>query len=83
MDDQPTTVGWVGLGTMGFPMARNLITKVPTGSRIFVYDVSQAAVDSFVKQHPKGAVACSSAKEVAEHAVSRGRSSISVTNVVC
>ena len=36
-------VGFIGLGTMGGPMARNLLNK---GHRLFFYDVQSAAVQS-------------------------------------
>jgi 3-hydroxyisobutyrate dehydrogenase len=53
-------VGFIGLGTMGRPMAANL---VKAGYRLTVYDVDGAAVEALVNQ---GALAANSAREVAE-----------------
>ncbi len=53
-------VGFIGLGTMGRPMASNL---VKAGCRLTVYDIDGAAVETLVSQ---GALAAGSAREVAE-----------------
>lgn len=63
-------VGFVGLGTMGFPMAANLISKLPQGSKMYVYDISAASMSKFAAQHPGQVVPCHSAKEVTENSVS-------------
>jgi 2-hydroxy-3-oxopropionate reductase len=55
-----TTVGFIGLGTMGKPMARNLIEA---GFPLVVHNRSQGSVDELVKA---GASSASSASEVAE-----------------
>lgn len=52
-------VGFIGLGTMGGPMARNLLNK---GHRLFVYDVQSAAVQSLTDA---GATAAATPREVA------------------
>lgn len=70
MSDKPASVGFIGLGTMGFPMAENLISKLPLQSKIFVYDVSGEAVNKFKAQYPDSVVPCSSARDVTEQAVS-------------
>lgn len=72
MDNEPASVGFIGLGTMGFPMASNLITKLATGSKLFVYDVSADAVGKFQAKHQESVVPCNSAKDVAERCVSPG-----------
>lgn len=69
--NEPASVGFIGLGTMGFPMASNLISKLAAGSKMFVYDVSADAVSKFKAKHPDSVVPCNSAKEVTEHCVSR------------
>ncbi|MFT7578259.1 MAG: 3-hydroxyisobutyrate dehydrogenase-like beta-hydroxyacid dehydrogenase, partial [Alphaproteobacteria bacterium] len=38
-------IGFIGLGTMGLSMARNLVAG---GHRVVGYDVSQSAIDSLV-----------------------------------
>lgn len=70
MIQEPALVGFIGLGTMGYPMAGNLITKLPSDSKMFVYDVSADAVKKFTAEHPNSVIPCSSAKEVTEQAVS-------------
>ncbi|MSP67794.1 MAG: sulfolactaldehyde 3-reductase [Alphaproteobacteria bacterium] len=52
-------VGFVGLGTMGGGMSRNIVKK---GHKVIGYDLSQGAVDSFVKA---GGTAASSPKAAA------------------
>jgi 3-hydroxyisobutyrate dehydrogenase len=64
---QPETVGFIGLGRMGKPMARNLLKA---GYPLIVHNRSHAAVDELVRA---GAQAAYSPHEVAE------RSSIIVT----
>lgn len=58
MPDKPT-VGYIGLGLMGKPMARNILNA---GFPLVVHNRSRAAVDELVEQ---GAVAASSPQEVA------------------
>jgi 3-hydroxyisobutyrate dehydrogenase len=53
-------IGFVGLGTMGAPMARNLIAK--SGQEVHVYDVVKERVEELAAQGAKGA---SSLAEVA------------------
>jgi 2-hydroxy-3-oxopropionate reductase len=54
------TVGFIGLGIMGKPMARNLLKA---GYPVVIYNRSRAAVDEICKE---GAKASASSKEVAE-----------------
>ena len=68
--DNPAKIGFIGLGAMGLPMAKNLIAKLPKGSETFVYDVSKSAMENLTKVYPESSVACGSPKEVAEKAVS-------------
>ncbi|HET7767982.1 MAG TPA: NAD(P)-binding domain-containing protein, partial [Chloroflexota bacterium] len=56
---QSLRVGFVGLGTMGTPMARCLLRL---GFPLTVYDVRAAAAAELARE---GATAASSAKEVA------------------
>ncbi len=55
-----TSVGFIGLGTMGGPMARNILKK---GHRLTVYDVNPKAVAALVAD---GAIAALSPKAVAQ-----------------
>ena len=54
------TVGFIGLGTMGAPMARNVLAA---GFRLAAYDVRQDAVAALAEH---GAALCGSCREVAE-----------------
>src|SRR5262245_46464122 len=53
-------VGFIGLGIMGRPMAKNVLAK---GFALAVYNRSSAAIEELAKL---GAQACQSAREVAE-----------------
>jgi 2-hydroxy-3-oxopropionate reductase len=55
-------IGFVGLGIMGKPMARNLLKA---GHDLFVYDIAAQAVAALVAD---GAQRCSSANDAASHA---------------
>jgi 3-hydroxyisobutyrate/3-hydroxypropionate dehydrogenase len=56
---------------MGYPMALNVRRKLPKSSTLYIYDLSQSALDRFVKEvGPEGEVViASSAKEVVDNAV--------------
>ena len=53
-------VGFIGLGTMGAPMARNILAK---GHRLIVADVQPAAVAALIAA---GATAAATPRDVAE-----------------
>lgn len=56
-------VGFIGLGIMGRPMARNL---VKAGFELVVHSRSQGPVDDLVAESPQAVTAAGSAREVAE-----------------
>jgi 2-hydroxy-3-oxopropionate reductase len=58
------TIGFIGLGVMGKPMARNLLKA---GFELVVHNRSQGAVDELVAESP-GVTAAESPKAVAEQA---------------
>jgi 3-hydroxyisobutyrate dehydrogenase-like beta-hydroxyacid dehydrogenase len=60
--DKKTHIGFIGLGKMGFPMARRL---VEAGHQLVVFDQRKEAVDKLVAL---GAAAASSPKDVADRA---------------
>ncbi|KAJ5677042.1 uncharacterized protein N7477_002675 [Penicillium maclennaniae] len=66
--DKPLNVGFIGLGAMGYPMAANLATKLPEGSKVYVFDIFKGALESFTKSHPTSSEICDSPRAVAEHA---------------
>jgi 3-hydroxyisobutyrate dehydrogenase len=47
-----STVGFIGLGAMGAPMAMHLAEKLPSGTKIYAFDVVQSAVDQLGRQFP-------------------------------
>ncbi|KFY65404.1 hypothetical protein V496_02596 [Pseudogymnoascus sp. VKM F-4515 (FW-2607)] len=61
-----STVGFIGLGTMGYPMVENLAQKLPAEVKIYVYDLSTDALDRITTTFPNRVYASYSAKEVAE-----------------
>ena len=54
-------VGFIGLGIMGKPMAKNLMKA---GYKVYAYDVVEANVQNVAEA---GAVACKSIKEVCDN----------------
>lgn len=48
------TYGFIGLGVMGFPMARNLQRCIPTRSRLVICEINEAVVKRFVSEMPPG-----------------------------
>lgn len=65
----PTSVGFIGLGAMGKPMAVNLARALAPGSQIHVHDAVKALVDEFCTSLPDMTVKCASAREVADKSV--------------
>lgn len=62
-------LGFIGLGAMGRPMLSHLARKLPSSSRIWVYDVAEQVVNEVCDEFPGRVVKGSSAKEVAEQVV--------------
>ena len=69
--DLPTSIGWIGLGLMGLPMATNLLKKTSEETKIYVFDVVEQAVQDFVKLNERRVEACKSSKEVSDKSVRR------------
>jgi len=65
----PKKVGWVGLGIMGLPMARNLVEKMDPDTEFYVFDVVQDSIDRIVGDGKGEVHACESSKEVADKSV--------------
>ncbi|KAF5328684.1 hypothetical protein D9619_011695 [Psilocybe cf. subviscida] len=64
--DFPKSIGWIGLGAMGFPMALQLDEKAPEDTIFHVYDINNEAVNSFMSSSVHDTVGCRSAKEVTD-----------------
>ena len=65
------TLGFIGLGAMGKPMLVHLANKLPPESRIYVFDVVEQVVDEMRDQFPQRVFKGTSAKDVAQQAVSK------------
>lgn len=63
-----TTYGFVGIGVMGYGMALNLRSKIPSGSRFLLCEINEARRDQFLSESSsKGSVeTVQSPKELAE-----------------
>ncbi|KAL5400036.1 hypothetical protein PMIN06_001073 [Paraphaeosphaeria minitans] len=60
--------GFIGLGRMGFAMARNLRAKIPAEDTLFVQDVNTAASKKFLQENPAGVRVADNVREIAEKA---------------
>lgn len=69
MENYSKRVGFVGLGAMGKHMAAQLATKLPTDSRIFVYDVVKGPIDELTTKFPEKVIASESPRDVAKNTV--------------
>ena len=65
----PASIGFIGLGAMGKPMAVNLAKKLPSGSHIYVHDVVASAVEELCTSFPDIIIAGNGAKDVTEKSV--------------
>lgn len=64
------TLGFIGLGAMGKPMVVHLANKLPSESRIIVFDVMEKVVDEICAEFPNRVFKGTSAKDVAQQVVS-------------
>lgn len=70
MASYPSNVGFIGLGIMGYPMAVNLISKLPDTSKLYVYDISAKTLIKLQEETSARKVQiCECSKEVAEKSV--------------
>ncbi|KKA20218.1 hypothetical protein T310_5761 [Rasamsonia emersonii CBS 393.64] len=68
------TWGFIGLGNMGYPMAKNLRAKIPASDTLIIRDVNKDVMQRFVEEtKTAGSVEIAdNPREVAEKAVSKG-----------
>ena len=59
-------IGFVGLGVMGYPMACLLAQKLPSDTRLFVFDVVDAQLKKIQSKYPDRIAVSKSSKEVAD-----------------
>lgn len=64
-----TAIGFIGLGTMGYPMVENLVKKLRSQTRVYVFDVSEEAMVRITTQYEGRVHSCHNAKEVAQKSV--------------
>ncbi|KAK3622578.1 hypothetical protein LTR56_022133 [Elasticomyces elasticus] len=58
--------GFIGLGQMGYPMAMNLRSKIPSSDTMIIHDVNPAVTEQFAKEVGNVTIA-ESVREVAEN----------------
>ncbi|KIW64081.1 3-hydroxyisobutyrate dehydrogenase [Phialophora macrospora] len=59
--------GFIGLGAMGYPMAKNLRAKMPEGDTLTIFDLNAASLEQFTQEAtPSRVVVAKTPREVAE-----------------
>ena len=66
---QYKTLGFIGLGAMGWPMAGHLADKLPQQTKIYVFDVVGSLMDDLCAKYPKKVSKAKNARDVAEKSV--------------
>lgn len=66
---QPLRFGFIGLGVMGFGMANNLRSKIPSSSQLCICEIVRERRDGWLRQAPGEVVTASTPAEVAEQSV--------------
>lgn len=70
MSDTSDNVGFIGLGVMGYPMAQNLLSKLPTRSSMSIFDISDDTLSRFQADANSDHLSiCKSSRQVAEQCV--------------
>ncbi|KAH8812578.1 3-hydroxyisobutyrate dehydrogenase, variant [Xylogone sp. PMI_703] len=57
--------GFIGLGNMGFPMAGNMLKKLPAGAKLIVCEIVESTLKRFLAENP-GVESAANPKEIAE-----------------
>lgn len=63
------SLGFIGLGVMGYPMVLNLVKKVNLIDKLHVYDISNQDLAKLEAEAPEKVDVCASALEVTEKSV--------------
>lgn len=66
----PATFGFIGIGNMGWGMARNVAQKMPPSSTLVVYDVDTARLNEFISAAGAHVQIAESPRQVSEQSVS-------------
>jgi 3-hydroxyisobutyrate dehydrogenase-like beta-hydroxyacid dehydrogenase len=64
------TYGFIGLGVMGWGMAKNLRAKIPKSAQLVICEVVETRRDTFLADTDGLVIAAQTPREVAEQAVS-------------
>jgi 3-hydroxyisobutyrate/3-hydroxypropionate dehydrogenase len=71
MADLPyVTYGFIGIGVMGWGMAKNLRAKIPKSAQLVICELVETRRDSFISETEGLIEAVQTPREVAEQAVS-------------
>lgn len=71
MSDASLNIGFIGLGVMGYPMARNLLSTLTASSNFYIFDVSLDSLRTFeIETRNDRVIVCNSCRQVAEGSVS-------------
>lgn len=62
-------IGFIGLGTMGYPMVENLVKKLPPSVQVYVFDVVNDSMMKLASENKDKVYACRHPKEVANNSV--------------
>ncbi|KAF7315410.1 3-hydroxyisobutyrate dehydrogenase [Mycena indigotica] len=60
----PQRLGWIGLGAMGWPMAKQLLANYSSAT-LTVYDIEQSLLEKFASEEPERVKIASNAKQTA------------------
>ncbi|KAF3913045.1 hypothetical protein ABW21_db0206149 [Orbilia brochopaga] len=74
--------GFVGLGQMGYPMAKNLRAKVPQADSLIIYDINESATSQFMKEIGDSAHAAGASVTVAKNLQDVARNSETVITML-
>lgn len=66
---QSLRFGFIGLGVMGFGMANNLRSKIPSSSQVCICEIVRERQDQWLRQAPAEVVTASTPAGVAEQSV--------------
>lgn len=64
------TIGFIGLGAMGYPMVARILQELPDTVALHVFDVNASVIEEICNESPKRVTAGSSAKDVTDKSVS-------------
>ena len=73
VSEEAKAFGWIGIGNMGYGMAMNVASKMPSSATLVLNDINNTAMDKFVSEARskgiKGVSKASSPEEIMSKAV--------------